>query len=302
MFFVGLYSFTFISAANINRLFYKILLFVNCLCKYCAFAALSTLFCFNYLWQKSESMLSQNKIKLIKSLDKKKYRQKHACFVIEGEKMVRELLQKKSFEVLEIFSTDEALAAEFSQVTLISEKELSRISFLKTPNKSLALVKIPQSIENISFNNLTLLLENIQDPGNLGTIIRTAAWFGVRDIFCSLDSVDVYNPKVVQSTMSALFTVKVYYKNPMDIISKAKEQNFSVIGTHLHGENIYNTPLLQNSLIIMGNESKGISPELENELDQKIRIPNYPEGTPRVESLNVGVACAITLGEFRRKQ
>jgi TrmH family RNA methyltransferase len=186
-------------------------------------------------------------------------------------------------------------------VNEISEKELHKISTLKTPNQAVAIVEIPNyPIDDFSFDSLSLVLDNIQDPGNLGTIIRTANWYGVEYIFCSTDTVDAYNSKVIQSTMGAIFRTKVIYGDLLPILSKAKTHHQAIYGTLLDGHSIYNSKLTNNGLIVLGNESKGISQPIQKLIDHKIRIPNFPENSTAMESLNVGVANAIVLAEFRR--
>ncbi|MBI9066456.1 MAG: RNA methyltransferase [Salinivirgaceae bacterium] len=250
-------------------------------------------------------MLSNNTIKFIKSLDKKKFRTEHNCFIVEGEKMVLELLQSNKFKIKEVFTTDSTLQSNYinQKISLIAEKELNRISSLKTPNKHLALVEIPKSepTTDYFFSDLSLVLDNIQDPGNFGTIIRTASWFGIKTIYCSRDTVEAYNTKVIQSTMGAIFNINIIYTELIPLLQKAKNDKVSIYGTLLKGENIYNAELSKKALVIMGNESKGVSKELEKYIDKAILIPNFPENTRNIESLNVGVACAIVCSEFRRR-
>lgn len=247
-------------------------------------------------------MLTKNKIKFIKSLEQKKYRLKHNCFVVEGEKMVSEVLASK-FKVLDLFCTNDFNYSDNIDFAIrVDEQELKKISFLKTANKALAIVEIPQHNATIQNSNLNLVLDNIQDPGNLGTIIRTANWFGVSHVFCSIETADVYNPKVVQATMGAIFRTKVQYCNTELLIKDAKKQNIPVYGTLLNGLNIYEQKLSTNGLIVLGNEGQGISPEIEKLIDHKIKIPNYTEGSELMESLNVGIANAIILAEFKRRE
>lgn len=246
-------------------------------------------------------MLSKNKIKLIKSLEQKKFRLKHNCFIIEGEKMIQELLVSK-FKIIELFHTPEFnITHQDIDNTIISEQELKKISLLKTANKALAIVELPKATKYNTINGLNLVLDNVQDPGNLGTIIRTANWFGIKRIFCSTETADLYNPKVVQSTMGALFRTNVYYCNVEQLINTAKLQNIPIYGTLLSGSNIYEQNLSNTGLIVLGNESKGISPKIEKLVDHKIKIPNYSTDSEFMESLNVGVANAIVLAEFKRQ-
>ena len=253
-------------------------------------------------------MLTNNKIKLIKSLDRKKSRTESGCFVVEGEKMVRELLQSR-FETVEVFAVqpyiDElpATLKRKAEISAVSERDLERISFLKTPNKAVALAKLPdnQNIDSTVLTGLNIALDNIQDPGNLGTIIRTAAWFGIRNVFCSTDTVDVYNPKVVQSTMGAIFKVNVTYGSLTELAATARKASVPLFGTRLDGENLYQTSLPENAIVVMGNESKGLSPEISALMDSNLKIPSYAPPTSDMESLNVAVATAIVCAEFRRR-
>ena len=252
-------------------------------------------------------MLSINKIKHVKSLELKKHRINTKCFVVEGEKMVLELINSK-LNTIELFATDDFLSNNLqilkkaNTVTTVTTKDLKKISSLKTPNQALAIAEIPSpKIENNSFSSLNIALDSIQDPGNLGTIIRTANWFGVENIFCSKNTVDAYNPKVIQATMGAIFRTNIFYTNLPELINTAKNSGQKIYGTLLDGKNIYDTQLCNNGLIIMGNESKGISEPIQNLIDNKILIPNYPININDMESLNVGIANAIVLAEFRRQ-
>lgn len=252
-------------------------------------------------------MLSQNKIKFIKSLSLKKNRQQNNCFLVEGEKMILELMDS-NFKTIEVYALKDFILQHTTifngnfSINEISEKELHKISSLKTPNQALAIVEIPNyTIEDFSFDSLSLVLDNIQDPGNLGTIIRTANWYGVEYIFCSSDTVDAYNSKVIQSTMGAIFRTKIVYGNLLPIINMAKKNNQAIYGTLLDGNAIYASKLTNNGLIVLGNESKGISKPIQKLIDHKIRIPNFPEHSTAMESLNVGIANAIVLAEFRRQ-
>lgn len=256
---------------------------------------------------KKQTMLSQNKIKFIRSLDAKKNRQHHNCFVVEGEKMVLELL-RSNFEIIELFILSDFLVNHDKQinkgvaVTEVSEMELKKISSLKTPNLALAITKIPDhKYDQHSYDSLSLALDNIQDPGNFGTLIRTANWFGVTTIFCSNDTVDAYNSKVVQSTMGAIFRTKIIYVDLLQTLIDAKKRGQIIYGTLLDGDNLYTVDLKNKGLIVLGNESNGISKAIQNLIDKKIRIPNFPEEVKTMESLNVGIANAIVLAEFRRQ-
>jgi len=249
-------------------------------------------------------MLSSNKIKFIKSLNQKKNREYNNCFIVEGEKIILELINS-NFNIIEILSTKDFIDNHKinNNITQITEYELQKISNLKTPNKAVAIVKIPnKSFNNNIFNNLNIILDNIQDPGNLGTIIRTADWFGINNIFCSTNTVDVFNHKVIQSTMGAIFRVNIFYTDILKLIQDAIDNKQKIYGALLSGKNIYNTKLENSGLIILGNESKGISKPIQDLISDKIKIPNYPENNNNMESLNVSIANAIILAEFRRQQ
>ncbi|MEE4198575.1 MAG: RNA methyltransferase [Bacteroidales bacterium] len=255
-------------------------------------------------------MLSKNKIKFINSIKKKKYRDAHGLFFVEGEKLVDELLQSEA-KISTIYATQDWIE-QYQQIIdrkkvkpcLVSNDELKKISALSTPNRVLATVSIPQNHYNKTdiARQLSLLLDQVSDPGNLGTIIRIADWFGIQNIFCTPDSVDLYNPKVVQATMGAIFRVKVHYADFRDLLKDFSEyQDFPIYGTFLEGENIYQHPLNNKGFIIMGNESRGISPQWESFIKQKLFIPNYPAPEKSSESLNLSAATAIVCSEFRRR-
>lgn len=248
-------------------------------------------------------MISKNSIKHIKQLQQKKYRKDNKLFIVEGEKMVNELLNS-SFEVKEVFATQEYFnktdKRNIAKLTLINDKELKQISQLKTPNQVLAVAKIPQTKIAQPDKGLFIALDNIQDPGNMGTIIRTANWFGVKAVFCSHNCVDVYNTKVVQSTMGAIFTTPVIYTDLKELFST--KNKLPVYGTSLSGDNLYTAKLNVDAIIVMGNESKGLSEKLQGLVDEKILIPTYPkDSNEHIESLNVAVATSIILAEFRRQ-
>ena len=241
-------------------------------------------------------MLSKNQIKLIKSLETKKYRKREGLFVAEGPKVVGDLL-RAGYEPHSIFSTLPRPDAE-----LITDDELHRISFLQHPQEVLAVFHIPESNQNSQFSilnsQLALALDGVQDPGNVGTIIRIADWFGITNIYCSPDTADVYNPKVVQATMGSLAHVTITY---CDLVPLLSEASIPVYGTLLDGEDIYQQPLSDKGIIVMGNEGNGISPEVRQLVTDKLLIPNFNKNTETAESLNVAIATAITLSEFRRR-
>ena len=252
-------------------------------------------------------MISKQKIELIRSLKDRKEREKAGLFAAEGSKLVFDLL-KTTLVPSELFITAEGLAAHQGQldslaVHQISDKEMERISQFKNPSTVLALFKIPavDPVTIDSFQGLSLVLDGIQDPGNLGTIVRTADWFGISRLFCSTDCADVFNPKCVQSTMGALARVQVHYLSLAGLLEEAANHQIPVYGAYMDGENLFQTELSTNALLVMGSEGRGISPELEGCLTKKISIPSFPAGHKELESLNVAVSAAIICAEFRRR-
>jgi len=241
-------------------------------------------------------MISKNQIKLIKSLQQKKYRKLYKLFIAEGVKVIQELLNS-NYELVELFTTQELFTnVEKSKLNFISEVELKSISALVTPNECLAVFIIPEKIEVDYSSTLQIALDDIRDPGNMGTIIRLADWFGIKNILCSEETVDVYNPKVIQSTMGSIARVNVTY---CDLKKELLSTKVPVYGTLLEGKNIYAEKLLQPGIIVLGNESNGISPEIQQLITHKITIPRF--GTlQQTESLNVATATAIVLSEFCR--
>ncbi|MBL4653618.1 MAG: RNA methyltransferase [Flavobacteriales bacterium] len=237
-------------------------------------------------------MLTNNKIKLINSLKLKKNRDAHGLFLCEGEKVVKEFLNSK-FEIEDVFSTDLNV---FPEAIKVSSKELSRISHLKTPGNVLGLLRIPQYKFDISqlSDKITIALDNLKDPGNLGTIIRIADWFGIENIICSAECVDVYNPKVVQSTMGSLTRVNTYNVNLQEIIRQTTVKSYGAV---LEGDNIYNASKINEGVIVFGNESNGIGEEVMSLLDNKITIPRIGGA----ESLNAAVSAGIICSELFRK-
>lgn len=234
-------------------------------------------------------MISNAEIKLIRSLREKKFREENGLFVVEGEKMVQEALES-SFEVVKVFRRDD-----------IGENAMSRISMLNTPSPALALVKIPrpEALPDPS-DGLYLALDSIRDPGNLGTIMRLADWFGIDGIFASADTVELYNPKTIQSTMGTIFRKKIRYCNLAGLCRDYVASGRPLYGTFLDGDNIYDSPLAADAMIVMGNEANGISPEIASMVTSRIHIPSFAGG-PCAESLNVAVATAVTVSEFRRR-
>ena len=258
---------------------------------------------------KQVRMISKNKIKYIRSLELKKNRNKEGVFVAEGHKVVDDLLALQP--ALLIVATAEwlkgkQLGAE-TEVIEVTDEELKKVSFLQHPQQVLAVFRQDQAtaIDSFEFSDidtteLSLALDGVQDPGNLGTIIRIADWFGITHIYCSQDTADVYNPKVVQATMGSIARVKVEYGNLLGLV-ESLSADVPVYGTLLDGENIYQQPLENRGLIVMGNEGKGISPALAQKVNRRLLIPNFPEGRPTADSLNVAIATAITCAEFRRQ-
>jgi len=255
-------------------------------------------------------LLSKAKIQLIRSLEQKKFRAQHGLFVIEGEKAVREILDSQLIieyllakpAWLELLPAHQRTKA--NHVIEINDRELSQISFLKTPNQAMALVRIPEY--SFDFTELTsclsLYLNQVQDPGNLGTIIRLADWFGIRHVLYDEGCADPFSPKTIQSTMGALIRVKTYPTDESFFRQlKNHHPDFPVYGTFLNGENLFRTPLSPKAMIVMGNESKGISDEVAQYVNQRLLIPSYPPGEPTSESLNVATAAAIVCAEFRRR-
>ncbi|CAM3509999.1 RNA methyltransferase [Flavobacterium saliperosum] len=228
-------------------------------------------------------------------MQQKKYRKQQQLFFAEGIKVIQELLNS-NFELEHLFVTD-AVFPEVSKIKIstVTEAELKKISALTTPNNCLALFKIPNE-RPISENGLIIALDDIRDPGNLGTILRLCDWFGIRQVVCSAETVDIYNPKVVQATMGSITRVNVTYTDVADYIEKTK---LPVFGTFMDGENIYKSKLPSEGVIVMGNEANGISPEIEKLTENRIAIPRFGD-LQQTESLNVATATAIILSEFKR--
>jgi len=240
-------------------------------------------------------MVSKNQIKLIASLDQKKFRQKHNLFIAEGVKVIQELLLS-NFVLEHLYVTESVFGTSHeNHTTLICETELRKISCLSTPNNCLAIFKIPEERER-NENGLIIALDDIRDPGNFGTIIRLCDWFGVEQIICSEQSVDVYNPKVIQSTMGSIARVNVSYVNLPDFISSTQK---TVFGTFMTGKNLYKETLPDDAILVLGNEANGISKEVEQLITLKLAIPRFGS-IKKTESLNVATATAIFLSEFKR--
>ena len=243
-------------------------------------------------------MISKNQLKYIRQLEQKKYRRREGVFVAEGTKVVGDLLQRYRPEA--VFATADWQAPTGITPQLVTDDELRRISFLQHPQQVLALFPLPVNSKPSTVNTeLSLALDGVQDPGNLGTIIRIADWFGISTIICSEDTVDAWNPKVVQATMGSIARVNIIYLNLPDFLDTLPA-DFPVYGTFLDGDNIYTQELTPNGLIIMGNEGNGISEAVRSKVNRRLLIPDFHQG-PTADSLNVAIATAITCSEFRRR-
>ncbi len=231
-------------------------------------------------------MISKNQIKYVRSLEHKKFRDKYGVFVAEGPKLINDL--KGSFELTDLFEGEDA----------------DRLSFQDNPQGLLAIFRQREETDNcfhMPESQLCLALDDVQNPGNMGTIIRLADWFGIDHIFCSRGCADVYNPKVVQATMGGLARTHIHYCDLRDL-TESLSGSVPVYGTFLNGANIYETELSSTGLIVMGNEGHGISKDIEAVVTRRLLIPNYPIGRPTGESLNVAIATAIVCSEFRRRK
>ncbi len=239
-------------------------------------------------------MLTKNQLKLVKSLELKKNRKREKLFVAEGPKVVGDLL-RAGYQPYTVFSTQERDGAQ-----TVTEEELRRLSFLQHPQEVLGVFEIPEhSKTTMSYKGgLALALDGVQDPGNVGTIIRIADWFGISTIYCSPDTADVYNPKVVQATMGSLAHIPIIY---FDLVELLSDCNCPVYGTLLDGEDIYQEKLSAEGIIVMGNEGNGISPAVRELVKHRLLIPNFSTTGETAESLNVAIATAITCSEFRRR-
>lgn len=240
-------------------------------------------------------MVSKNQIKLITSLQLKKYRNEHQLFIAEGVKVIQELLQS-NYVLEHLYVTEDVFdTVSNAQKTLIKETEMKRLSALSSSSSCLAIFKIPKP-QNIDYNGLIVALEDVRDPGNLGTIIRLCDWFGVTQLICSSETVDVYNPKVIQATMGSIARVHIRY---LDLKTFIVSHSLPVFGTFMNGKNIYKEALPEQAIIVFGNEANGISMDLEKSINNRIAIPRFG-ALQQTESLNVATATAIILSEFRR--
>lgn len=253
-------------------------------------------------------MISASKLKLIPSLGYKKYRDRHQLFLAEGEKLVMELLPGK--QIKELIATPEWIEANLAkpgnvpfEITEADQTEINKISFLVSPRPVMALVSMPDNAFDPARleKGPILAFESIRDPGNLGTIIRTADWFGIRNILCTPDSTDLFNPKVVQSTMGAIARVRVHYLDLQEAFRNPALSDRPLLGTFLEGRSIYESNLDLNSIILFGNESKGISPGFEKLVQEKITIPSFSDGQGS-ESLNVASSAAVICSELKRRK
>lgn len=252
-------------------------------------------------------MIGKNKIKFIRSLQQKKNRMAEGLFVAEGPKTVGELLPV--FNATLLIATKEWMAENALpagvEVIVVEEEMLGKISFLQHPQQVIGIFRIPDDRNDASLfqlpdSDLVLALDGVQDPGNLGTIIRIADWFGITTLFCSPDTADAYNPKVVQATMGSIARVRLVYTDLKDLLD-ALHPDTPVYGTLLNGEDIYQQSLSRNGLIVMGNEGKGLSKAIASRVTHRLLIPSFPTEKPTAESLNVAIATAVVCAEFRRR-
>lgn len=257
-----------------------------------------------------KKMLSKNKIKYLHSLKSKKFRDAEGVFVAEGPKVVGDIFAYYPSNLILLIATSEWLHREGKtlstatncEIIEVTEEELTKASFLCHPQQVLGVFKKQNNCVDINMltTKLTLVLDGVQDPGNLGTIIRIADWFGIENVVCSGDTADVYNPKVVQATMGSIARVNVVYMNLPELFDSLPT-NIPIYGTLLEGDNIYEQALSDVGLIVMGNEGKGISPTIRKYVNCALRIPNFPKGRDTADSLNVAIATSIVCAEFRRR-
>lgn len=253
-------------------------------------------------------MVSKNTIKLIKSLALKKNRIKQNLFLVEGDKNVSEVLAS-NFCVENLIATskfldnNQTLLKKAKLVTEATQQEIELASLLKNPQNSLAICTLPKSKETPEKLNtdLCIYLDDIQDPGNLGTIIRICDWFGMNQLFCSPKTADLFNPKVIQASMGSFCRVEVFYSPFETVANLAKRENYPILGAFLEGKNLYEQKLPKKALLVAGNEGNGINKEVENKIEQKIKIPDFSRNATSAESLNVSVATAIICSEFKRQ-
>ncbi|SNZ00785.1 TrmH family RNA methyltransferase [Flagellimonas pacifica] len=240
-------------------------------------------------------MVTKNQIKLVTSLQQKKYRTQHGLFVVEGKKTVNELLSA-GMRLFKLFVADVHEVKSFEEAELVSQAELKQMSSLNTPSGVLAVFYKPERIE-IEGKDWVVALDAVRDPGNLGTIIRLCDWFGIKHLVCSLDTVDSYNPKVLQATMGSIARVNCIYTDLSDFLA---ETSLPVYGAFMDGNTVYDEKLPEKGVLVMGNEANGISDAIERIVARRISIPQFGEQT--TESLNVATATAVLLNEVRRPQ
>ena len=245
--------------------------------------------------------MTKAEIQHIRSLQDKRNRDEEGLFVAEGAKLVEEIASS-ALTIRRIYTTRTDLKG--ANVEVVDSKTMERLSGLKSASDTLAVVEQPRYRLNLNTltKSLVLALDGVQNPGNLGTIIRLADWFGVEDILCSKECADCFNPKVIQATMGAILRVRIHYvENLPQLLSKAHEEGMPIYGTLLDGDNIYGTTLTPTGIIVMGNEGRGLSQECRKVVTHRLLIPAYPAERPTSESLNVAMATGITLSEFRRR-
>ena len=242
-------------------------------------------------------MFSKSQIKLITSLAQKKYREKHRLFLAEGKKTIQELLNS-SLSLHSLYTTEDIFEADNEKTFLINHAELKKISQLSTAQTALAVFRYPE-VSKMEYSGLILALEGIRDPGNLGTIIRLCDWFGIQQLVCSNDTVDCYNPKVVQATMGSIARVNIIYKDMNDFLKGGNALNFPIYGAFMEGANVYEQKIPSEGILVLGNEANGIRPQTEAHIKRKLSIPQFGN-SKETESLNVATATAVLLSEFRR--
>jgi TrmH family RNA methyltransferase len=256
-------------------------------------------------------MLTKNRIKYLRSLALKKYRDRYKEYIVEGEKIAGELIKNKYPLVRQLIASEQWLQENHAETVFVRENictanynELAKISSLKTPGKVIAVLGMPEHVidRDSVINGLSLVLDTIQDPGNLGNIIRIADWFGIRNVFCSGECADCYNPKVVQSTMGSILRVSIHYVDLKDFLKDYSSiPGFTIYGTFLSGKPVYGENLAKNAFIVLGNESRGISKRYFPYIKTRLFIPQFGRKSVYAESLNVAAAAAIICSEFRRR-
>lgn len=243
--------------------------------------------------------MTRAEIQFVRSLSDKRTRDCEGLFIAEGEKLVREIIDS-TLRIRRIYTTRRDIVAEM--VDIVEQRDMERISQLKSASDTLAVVEQPRHVPSSeNLGELTLALDGVQNPGNMGTIIRLADWFGIKDIVCSAECADCYNPKVVQATMGAILRVRVHYTdNLASLLDTAAKRGTAIYGTLLDGDNIYSKELRYPAIVVMGNEGRGLTAECRRSITDKLYIPPYPADSPTSESLNVAMATGIVLAEFRR--